>query len=136
VTDEFWTIAGESGEGTKMTFATDARNIPSARELVLDFETDGTDPIGFTLYTYAAVKIWADAANAAGSTNVDAVAKALRSRRFDTAVGPISFDEKGDINEPDFDWYEWSNGRYGPWAAPEPELPDEPESASTDGESQ
>jgi branched-chain amino acid transport system substrate-binding protein len=122
LTDEFWTIAGEAGQGAKMTFATDARNIPSARELVLDFETDGTDPIGFTLYTYAAVKVWADAANAAGSTDVEAVARALRSRSFDTAVGTIRFDENGDITEPDFDWYEWSNGRYGPWAAPEPEV--------------
>ena len=121
LTDEFWTIAGEAGEGTLMTFATDARNLQSARELVLEFETDGTDPIGFTLYTYAAVKVWAEAANAAGSTDADAVAEALRAQTFETAVGPIAFDDKGDITEPDFDWYEWSNGRYQPWAAPEPE---------------
>jgi branched-chain amino acid transport system substrate-binding protein len=133
VTDEFWTIAGEAGEGTLMTFATDARNLESARELVLDFETDGTDPIGFTLYTYAAVKVWADAANAAGSTEVEAVAEALRDRTFETAVGPIAFDEKGDITAPDFDWYEWSNGRYGPWAAPEPE-PEADEAAATESQ--
>ena len=123
LTDEFWTIAGDAAEGTLMTFATDPRAIPSARDLVTEFETSGIDPIGFTLYTYAAVRIWAEAAGAAGTTEAAAVARALRAKPFETAVGTIAFDEKGDLTRPDFDWYEWQSGDYVPWAAPEPEAP-------------
>ena len=37
----------------------------------------------------------------------------LRSgNRFDTAVGPVSFDIKGDLKDPRLAWFRWIEGRY------------------------
>ena len=32
--------------------------------------------------------------------------------RFDTAVGPVSFDAKGDLTNPTIAWFKWVDGRY------------------------
>jgi branched-chain amino acid transport system substrate-binding protein len=64
---------------------------------------------------YTAVQVWAQAAQAAGSFDVGAVAQALRSRRFDTLVGTIGFDQKGDVTGRDtFVWHVWQDGEYAP----------------------
>ena len=51
----------------------------------------------------------------AGTLQLDAVIKALRTNQFETLFGTIGFDEKGDVTgyEP-FDWYVWRGGRYEP----------------------
>ena len=69
VTNEFWTIAGDAGEGTLMTFAPDPRNLPTAKDVVAKFKAQGYDPEGYTLYTYAAMQVWAKAVEKAGSTD-------------------------------------------------------------------
>ncbi len=37
---------------------------------------------------------------------------ALRGNKFDTVLGNIGFDKKGDVTAPGYVWYEWSNGTY------------------------
>src|SRR3954451_15088818 len=61
---QFWAITGPTGEGTLITFAPDARKQPAAAEAVREFEAQGYAPEGFTLYTYAAVRVFAEAAGA------------------------------------------------------------------------
>ncbi len=67
VTNEFWQIAGEAGNGTLMTFASDPRRRPTAAAVVKEFKDKGVDPEGYVLYTYAAIQVWADAAKKAGT---------------------------------------------------------------------
>ncbi|MGP1398011.1 MAG: branched-chain amino acid ABC transporter substrate-binding protein [Inquilinaceae bacterium] len=112
VTDEFWAITGDAGDGTLMTFGPDPRKFEQAAEVVEAFRAEGTEPEGYTLYTYAAVQVFAQAAEAAGSTDLDAVIETLHSTTFDTVLGEISFDEKGDVMQPAYVWYQWSNGTY------------------------
>ena len=38
--------------------------------------------------------------------------EALRSNEFDTVLGKLAFDDKGDITDPGFAWYTWSDGDY------------------------
>ena len=38
----------------------------------------------------------------------------LRERQFDTVLGPIDFDEKGDLTVQNPVWYVWRNGTYRP----------------------
>jgi len=40
------------------------------------------------------------------------VIKNLRSMEFDTVLGKIGFDEKGDVTAPGYVMYEWKNGKY------------------------
>jgi branched-chain amino acid transport system substrate-binding protein len=68
-----------------------------------------------TLYAYAGVEVWAQAVEKAGTIEPKAVAEALRAHQFDTVLGTIGFDEKGDVYgfEP-FVWYVWREGNYAP----------------------
>ena len=113
VDKQYWEITGPTGEGTLMTFAPDPRKSPAAAEVVAAFKAENYDPEGYTLYTYAAIQAFADAANKAGSTDPEAVAKALKEGAYDTVLGSIAFNEKGDVQNPEYVMYVWKNGEYG-----------------------
>jgi len=112
VTEEFWKISGPAGEGTLMTFPPDPRNVPAAKAVVDKFTTEGYNPEGYTLYTYAAIQAFAAAANKAKSLKVDDLSKALKSMTVDTVVGPLSWDKKGDVTDPKYVFYVWKDGKY------------------------
>ena len=112
VTDEYWKITGKAGEGTLMTFSPDPRKNPSAAPVVKRFRDEGYDPEGYTLYTYGTIQAWAQAVTKAGSTDAKKVAKVLKSSQFDTVLGKIGFDSKGDVTAPGYVFYEWKNGKY------------------------
>jgi len=112
VTEEFWKITGAAGEGTLMTFAPDPRKVPAAKAVVDKFLADGYNPEGYTLYTYAAIQAFAAAANKVGSVKVDDLSKALKSMTVDTVVGPLSWDNKGDVTDPKYVFYVWKSGKY------------------------
>jgi branched-chain amino acid transport system substrate-binding protein len=112
VTDEYWAITGDTGQGTLMTFSPDPRKNEAAAPVVAKFQEAGYDPEGYTLYTYAAVQAWAQAVEKAGSTDLDAVIEALHANQFETVLGPVSFDDKGDVEGSSYVMYEWENGEY------------------------
>ncbi len=112
VTDEFWKITGPAGEGTLMTFQPDPRKKPEAKALVERFRAQNYEPEGYTLYTYAAVQVWAEAVKRAGSFDLEKVSKAIRGNTFKTVIGELTFDEKGDVKNPEYVWYVWRNGKY------------------------
>jgi branched-chain amino acid transport system substrate-binding protein len=113
VDQQFWDITGASGEGTLMTFAPDPRKLPSAADVVKEFEAEGYDPEGYTLYTYAAIQAYAAAAARADSGDPGRVGKALHLGSFDTVLGPVGFDERGDVaGGPRYVMYRWGDGRY------------------------
>ncbi|MCR0984367.1 branched-chain amino acid ABC transporter substrate-binding protein [Roseomonas populi] len=112
-TNEFWQISGAAGEGCMMTFPSDPRKRPQAAEVVARFKARNVDPEGFALYSYAAAQIWAAAAAKANTVDPRKVADAMKaSGPWQTVLGPISFDRKGDITVPDFVFYVWKNGSY------------------------
>ena len=112
VTDEYWAITGDTGQGTLMTFSPDPRKNEAAAPVVEEFEAAGYDPEGYTLYTYAAIQVWAQAVEKAGSTDLEAVIEQLNGNQFDTVLGPIAFDDKGDVKGAAYVMYEWDNGKY------------------------
>ena len=112
VTDEYWAITGDTGQGTLMTFSPDPRKNEAAAPVVAAFEAAGYDPEGYTLYTYAAIQVWAQAVEKAGSTDLEAVIEQLNGNQFDTVLGPIAFDDKGDVKGAAYVMYEWDNGKY------------------------
>jgi branched-chain amino acid transport system substrate-binding protein len=111
-TPEFWAITGAAGEGSMMTFPPDPRNNPAAKDIVEEFKKAGYDPEGYTLYTYAAMQVFAQAADKAKSVKLADLVKALHSETFSTVVGPIKFDEKGDVLNPEYVFYVWKDGKY------------------------
>jgi branched-chain amino acid transport system substrate-binding protein len=112
ITQEFWSITGDAGEGTLMTFSPDPRKNPAAAEVVKRFKDKGIEPEGYVLYTYAAIQAWKQAAEKAKSTESADVVKAMNDTEFDTVIGKFKFNEKGDPNLPPYAVYRWSNGTY------------------------
>jgi branched-chain amino acid transport system substrate-binding protein len=112
VTDEYWAITGDTGQGTLMTFSPDPRKNDIAAPVVAAFEAEGYDPEGYTLYTYATIQVWAQAAEQAGSTDLDAVIEVLKGNEFETVLGTISFDDKGDVQGSNYVLYQWDGGQY------------------------
>jgi branched-chain amino acid transport system substrate-binding protein len=115
ITDkEFAQIAGPGAEGTYMTFGPDARKNPNAKDVVAKFKAKGIDPEAYTLYSYAAVQIFAEAATQAKSADPKKMAEVMHSGKvFKTVIGDISYDKKGDITRPDYVMYVWKKGADG-----------------------
>jgi branched-chain amino acid transport system substrate-binding protein len=114
--EDFWLIAGPAATGTLMTLFPDARDNPEAAAVVAKFRAINYEPAGgATLPGYAVIQVWAQAAEKAGTIEPKAVAAALRAHTFDTVLGTIGFDAKGDVYgyEP-FVWYVWQEGNYAP----------------------
>jgi branched-chain amino acid transport system substrate-binding protein len=111
---EFLVIADGVAEGTYLTFGPDVRLEPRAARVVASIrDTDAYEPVGKTLYSYAAVQAWAQAVHQAGSLNSVAVIGALKSGTFDTVLGNIGFDDKGDVTGVTaFVWYKWTAEDY------------------------
>lgn len=114
VSAEFTSIAGPGAEGTLMTFAPDPRKNPNAQEVVKKFRAKNFEPEAYTLYSYAATQILAEAAKQAKSTDGKKVADVMKGGKpFKTVIGDISFDKKGDITRPDYVMYVWKKGADG-----------------------
>jgi branched-chain amino acid transport system substrate-binding protein len=104
---EFASITGPAGAGVLFTFGPDPRKRQSAAAIVKEFKDRGIDPEGYTLYTYAAFQVWAQAAAKAGSVDPQKVAAAMHEGTWDTVLGPLSFDKKGDINAIGWAVFRW-----------------------------
>jgi branched-chain amino acid transport system substrate-binding protein len=112
VTQEFWNITGKLGEGTLMTFSPDPRKNPKVAPLVAKFKAQGYSAEGYTLYTYGAIQAFVQAVKRAGGTDIAKLRAQLHKGKFDTVLGSIGFNAKGDVTAPGYVFYEWKDGKY------------------------
>jgi len=111
-TDDFWKVTGPAGEGFVYTQGPDPRNNPASKAVVDAFKATNYDPEGYTLYTYAAVQVWAQAATKAKSFDLAKVSPVLRSgQAFTTIMGPIKLDKKGDVMGGGYVFWKFSQGK-------------------------
>jgi len=115
ITDnEFAQIGGPGVEGTLMSFGPDPRNNPAAKDVVAEFKAKNFDPEAYTLYSYAAVQIMKQAAEATKSLDPKKIAEYMHSgKTFHTVIGDIAYDKKGDRTSVDYVWYTWEKGPDG-----------------------
>ena len=106
---EFASITGPAGAGTLFTFGPDPRNKPTAKAIVEAFKARNIDPEGYTLYSYAAVQVWSQAAKKIGTTDPAKVMAAIKAGSWDTVIGTLEFDAKGDIKQLDYVVYKWDD---------------------------
>jgi branched-chain amino acid transport system substrate-binding protein len=112
--DEFASVAGPGAEGTLMTYGPDPRNRPEAKAVVEKFRANKFEPQSYTLYSYAAVEIIKQAAEAAKSLDPKKVAAQMYSgQKFKTVIGDISYDKKGDVSRLDYVVYVWKKNPEG-----------------------
>src|SRR4051794_27587021 len=112
--DEFATIGGDGVIGTLMSFGPDPRKNAVAKPIVDKFRAANFEPEAYTLYSYAAVQIMAQAAAEAKSTDPKKIADVMHSgKTFNTVLGDISYDKKGDRTSVDYVMYTWKKGDDG-----------------------
>jgi branched-chain amino acid transport system substrate-binding protein len=112
--DEFASVAGPAAEGTLMTYGPDPRKNPAAKAVVQKFRDKKFEPEAYTLYSYAIVEIYKQAAEAAKSLEPKKVAEKMHSgMKFKTVLGDISFDKKGDRTDLDYVMYIWKKNDAG-----------------------
>lgn len=114
VTEDFWKAAGKSGEGTLVTFQVDPRNQPAAKPALQAAEGSNKTLGFYGIYTYAAIEVWARAARSAKSSRAANVSQSLRAGRYQTVIGRLRFDNKGDVRGSRYVWYVWKDGKYVP----------------------
>jgi branched-chain amino acid transport system substrate-binding protein len=111
-TDDIIKVAGPASNGMMFTQGPDPRLNPASKMVVDKFKAANQDPEGYTLYTYAAVQVWAQAVTKAKSTEMTKVTAALRSgQAFDTVMGPIKLDKKGDVMGGGYVFWKFDNNK-------------------------
>jgi branched-chain amino acid transport system substrate-binding protein len=112
--DDFAAIAGPAAEGTLMTYGPDPRKRPEAAAVVAKFRAQKFEPQAYTLYSYAAVEIIKQAAEEAKSLDPRKIAATMHSGRvFNTVIGSIAYDSKGDVSSPAYVIYIWKRNDSG-----------------------
>ncbi len=112
--DEFAVIAGPGAEGTLMTYGPDPRKRAEAKAVVERFRAKKFEPEAYTLYSYAAVEVIKQAAEAAKSIEPTKIAEKVYSgMKFKTVIGELSYDKKGDVTRLDYVMYVWRKDASG-----------------------
>jgi branched-chain amino acid transport system substrate-binding protein len=94
---EFLAKAGDKAEGAYFTFP-DTDSSPEAKAFIKRYEkrwNKGKGP--YSVYSYVTAGILFESIEKAGGTDGKKIAEAIRGMEHDTVIGPISFDEKGDV---------------------------------------
>jgi len=111
--DTFIKVAKKYAEGVYATAEKDVSKTPMAIAAIeAHKKAYGADPGSFFLNAYAASLALLHAIEQAGSTDYDAVAKALRTKDVATPLGNIHFDDRGDATGVGFSMYQVQNGVY------------------------
>jgi branched-chain amino acid transport system substrate-binding protein len=108
---ELWSAAGAAGDGVFMTALPDPRELGAARVVESGLAHFGVNTSGYTIRAYAAMQVIAQAAEQAKSLDPAEVAKAMHAGSFETAMGTVAFDAKGDLAEQRWSIRVWRDGR-------------------------
>ncbi len=111
--DSFLKVAGAAANGAYVTGPRDLSTIPMNAAATAEFKAEyGSEPGAFFQEGYSAALALLNAIEKAGSTDYDAVTKALRTDYVETPVGKIKFDSKGDAEGVGFSVYKVENGKF------------------------
>jgi branched-chain amino acid transport system substrate-binding protein len=109
----FLEIARKDAEGVYATGPMDVSKFEANRKARTAYQkAHGSEPGTFFDQGYAAVQALLHAIEVAGSTDYEALTKALRSSYVETTVGRIKFDQKGDAEGVGFAVYQVRNGEF------------------------
>ena len=111
--DGFLKIAGKDAEGVYATGPMDVTQYPLNAKARADYKAKyGKEPGTFFDQAYAATLAAVNAVKVAGSTDYEALGKALKSSVVETTIGKIKFDAKGDAEGVGFAVYQVKNGAF------------------------
>jgi branched-chain amino acid transport system substrate-binding protein len=107
----FWYAAREHAEGIRVLAPIGSLDDPGFKSATDQLGEAKVVPDLIALSSFAAVQTWAEAVRRAGSADPKAVIQGLRSGEFETALGRIAFDQKGDRRDIRYSILTWKDGR-------------------------
>ncbi|MBV2182477.1 high-affinity branched-chain amino acid ABC transporter substrate-binding protein [Castellaniella sp. MT123] len=100
-------IAGPAVDKLLVTLPADFTKMKGNDQILENFKKYKRSPDGaFTMPAYAAVQVLADSINAVGADPAK-VADYMHSHSFDTGIGKVDYDAKGDLKRFEFAVYRW-----------------------------
>ncbi len=101
-------IAGKAGEGMLVTMPKRYDQEPANQAVVEALKAQKKDPSGpYVWITYAAVQSLAAALERADSREPAELVKELKAHGANTVIGPLNWDEKGDLKGFEFGVFQW-----------------------------
>ncbi len=111
--DTFIKVAGKYAEGVYATGPKDTSANPMDKAVRDAYKKAYGEDVGvFSINGYAATQALLNAIQKAGSTDYDAIVKALRTEYVDTPLGKIKFDDRGDAIGVGFSVYQVKSGKF------------------------
>ena len=109
----FWKAAGKAGENVEFTYPPEPIDQPAGRAMIEDAHRDGVEITADAVTAFAAVEVWSQAVAQVRSFDTAKVAAALHAGSFESRIGMVRFDGKGDIVGPQSEWlwYRWKDGK-------------------------
>jgi branched-chain amino acid transport system substrate-binding protein len=95
----FLDTAGANATNVYVTFGPDYENLPSAQPFLQKYRARFGKEGAFSVYGYDAANVLFEAIEAAGTTDADKIAEVMHSKTFNTILGSVAFNEKGDLKE-------------------------------------
>jgi len=108
--EQFAQAAGEEAEGAATLLPYDPTR--TLRPETLRSAFPRLEPTGAFILAYAAMEAWRAAVQQTQSTAGDAVARALQASGFNTVLGRLTFDQKGNAEVPSYDFVWWTDGAW------------------------
>jgi branched-chain amino acid transport system substrate-binding protein len=94
----FIDTVGGTAANVYLSFGKDYHQLPAAQPFLEKYKAKyGHDEGAYSVYGYDAANVLLTAIQQAGTTDADKVAAVMKSRSFDTILGNIEFDAKGDV---------------------------------------
>ncbi len=101
-------IAGAASEGMLVTLPKRYDQVPANQPIVDALKAKKLDPTGpFIWTTYAALQSLTTAMQRTGGAEPAKLVADLKAKSVDTVMGPLSWDEKGDLKGFEFGVFEW-----------------------------
>ncbi len=111
--DEFIKIAGKSAEGSYISFTPDQTKIPEAQSIIRKHRERYRQEVGaYTIYSYVAANLILNSIQETNSNKGAAIAAHLRSKAWNTALGKIQFNPKGDVLESPYVFWQVKGGKF------------------------
>ena len=107
----FWLEARDVAEGIHIIAPIGSPTTPELPRTIDLLRQAGVIPDLVALNSYATVQIWAEAVRRAGGGDPRKVIEALRSGEFQTAVGPVAFDQQGNRRDMRYSVLTWQDGQ-------------------------
>ncbi|MEK7702894.1 MAG: branched-chain amino acid ABC transporter substrate-binding protein [Nitrospirota bacterium] len=120
---KFIEIAGESAEGTFLTFTPDPEKMPHAKGFLKAYKARHGDALApYAIYAYDATRILLSALAQAGTPAAmkdgKKVSETIRNMKYDGALGHVEFDAKGDVKEAPYVIWLTRGGKFEEFWAP------------------